>query len=564
LYSLVRIAEYKNALDQSQYPPYWASNLYGGLGSPDFVYYAPLYSFVSSSLISLAGGIDSAAALTLMLTSVAGLIFMFLFLRELLGRYEINDDGAIRVGLYFYGLSPYLIADKLIRSASAEFMALSIAPLVFYGIVLIQRKPRAGSIILSVGIALTILSHNLTALIVFALSLFVVVLMYYNDKIKLAYSSASMMLGLCMSAFFWLPALYYKSLVRAELLTIDKFDFHNQFKGFVQYFWVEKFYSAGPFPIILLMMAGAVYIYQARNKNNHILFPTIILLAALSVLFILLQLSVSIPLWEIIPFMELFQFPWRMMGPLALVTAVLAAILFACITTSLFNRKKRLAEFIILIACLLVAVPQLNKVRTFTTHADMALPEFLSAESIRHQAMPATVGDEYLPKYADPSLLSKAISNNRPLDFSISTDFVTPMKSEKSIVDKGEYTDADRLEKIIQEDNPVFSYSDGMSISGTSSDDKSIIIHLFSKSSGIIHLARWYYPVWHAHLNGLPLNVFPDERGLLSAHVPAGRHKLEITKAPPTLRQYTLIISAISLAIWLLMMIITILVRRTD
>ena len=49
-------------------------------------------------------------------------------------------------------------------------------------------------------------------------------------------------------------------------------------------------------------------------------------LLAAALILIGLQLRVSTPLWESLLWLPFVQFPWRLMGPLALVTAVAAGI----------------------------------------------------------------------------------------------------------------------------------------------------------------------------------------------------------------------------------------------
>ena len=48
IFELVRVTEYGHALGAGQYPPFWADNLYGGYGSPIFLFYAPQFMLVAS------------------------------------------------------------------------------------------------------------------------------------------------------------------------------------------------------------------------------------------------------------------------------------------------------------------------------------------------------------------------------------------------------------------------------------------------------------------------------------------------------------------------------------
>ncbi len=69
VHGLIRVKEYQLALANYQLPPYWAENLYGGYGSPIFLFYAPLYMFVATIFYLLTGSI------------IGSSIFAILFLR---------------------------------------------------------------------------------------------------------------------------------------------------------------------------------------------------------------------------------------------------------------------------------------------------------------------------------------------------------------------------------------------------------------------------------------------------------------------------------------------------
>ena len=66
IFELVRVAEYKHALSAGQYPPFWADNLYGGYGSPIFLFYAPLFMLVASAFAAVFDSIAWGATATLL------------------------------------------------------------------------------------------------------------------------------------------------------------------------------------------------------------------------------------------------------------------------------------------------------------------------------------------------------------------------------------------------------------------------------------------------------------------------------------------------------------------
>jgi len=75
-FELVRIAEYGHALAGGPLPPAWAGNLYGGYGSPIFLFYAPLYAAFASAFAFISGSIPLGAVLALAAFAALGAFAM--------------------------------------------------------------------------------------------------------------------------------------------------------------------------------------------------------------------------------------------------------------------------------------------------------------------------------------------------------------------------------------------------------------------------------------------------------------------------------------------------------
>jgi len=61
LFELVRTSQFKSALMNGQFPPYWGEDLFRGFGSPIFLFYAPLYSFMFTVCPFLTASINTLA-----------------------------------------------------------------------------------------------------------------------------------------------------------------------------------------------------------------------------------------------------------------------------------------------------------------------------------------------------------------------------------------------------------------------------------------------------------------------------------------------------------------------
>src|SRR5262245_19725798 len=82
-YELVRIAEFRYAWMDGQRPPFWASDLYGGYGSPIFLFYPPLYIGLSAALVQITNDVITAASIALVIFSVVGVVLMWRLIRQI-------------------------------------------------------------------------------------------------------------------------------------------------------------------------------------------------------------------------------------------------------------------------------------------------------------------------------------------------------------------------------------------------------------------------------------------------------------------------------------------------
>ncbi len=522
IFELVRVAEFKTALTHGQFPPYWGENLYGGYGSPIFLFYAPLFSFISAICSFLTNSITSGSIGTLLVFSLVGLLAMKLSLQAALGRETFENEAAARVSSYFLILNPYLICDKLLRNANAEYIALCISPLALSGLLIIDRKPRFGALLLAISLAATITAHNLTALITTALISTGAVVLYLSRKriILSVIIAGSVLLGIGLSAFFWVPALYYAPFVRIDQMTGGEFDFHNQYKPLLSFFGYDQFYAAGL--LIPLTLLCAVWIFRVARKRKELPYMKLYFFAfGSSLIFLFLQTRASVFIWEKIPYMPLFQFPWRMMGPLALVSSIVAGLSFAYLCEGRSRKVIILAELAILILCSINAFPHLKAARPLPESVSDQLSYMFTEDTIRREMLPATVLDEYLPRSAYPGLLLLRPAWLGPVMKGTSTPQIKVLK------DSG----------------------------------KEIILETNADTPARLQFARWFFPGWRCLLNGRSHEPGADESGLVEVSIPAGFNKVTLQLMAPVMRREGLWISFASLILWIGIMVLSLVNR---
>lgn len=380
-FELVRIAEFRFALLDGQLPPFWASNLYGGLGSPIFLFYPPLYLTLSAALVPLTTSVANAAVATLVVFTLMGAGLVWKLMRQVCPA----EPAGARIAVVLYSLQPYLLADKWVRNANAEFAALSILPAVLIGAT--AREPRRAFWWTTISLTAVILAHNVIALVAAALAFMVAALVHRNAR-ALAPVGLGGLTALGLTAFFWLPAFVLLPLVQHNDLLIGKFDFHGQFPDLRAVFSTAEFYSGGwlVLPLLVAMILSPV-------KDNHAR-KVVRVFALMAVGLILMMTRFSTIAWEKLPLLPYAQFPWRLTGPLAVLLAAGGGIAANALKRPLIRRT---AEAGVLVFAIVNAYPAMQRYVPLSPQIKTQAERVLTRDGIRAQKLRATVYDEYRP-----------------------------------------------------------------------------------------------------------------------------------------------------------------------
>lgn len=345
---IFRLHELSYLVRGGEFYPRWAPNFYHGYGYPIFNYYAPLTYYLALPL-ELLPQIDAVLASKAVL--VAGMLLgglgLYGYVRDLWGR----RAGYVAAALYVY--SPYLLyIDPHIRGALPEAFSFGVFPLALWALDRLRRRPTAGSWLAS-GLltAAVILSHNLMGLFFFGLLLswcaWQAGLVWWEKRRMagnvagaelLTWSSVgrpviALILGLGLSAFFWLPVFLERDAVTLNTLVGagGNYDFRTHFLSLGELLAFSTLPDWGatqsPFRFNLGVaqwvggLLGMVMLLLGRVRRRGQLG----FFAVASIVVVLLMTSASLPIWEAIPFFPYFQFPWRLLGAAAAMLAILGA-----------------------------------------------------------------------------------------------------------------------------------------------------------------------------------------------------------------------------------------------
>ena len=281
-------------------------------------------------------GIDAVEGVkfVLLFSLLAGAAGTYGFVRANWGR----PAGFVAAAAFTY--APYIqYVDPHARGDLAEVLALGIAPLAFWAADSFQRKKGwLHWVATALFTAAIITSHNLLAMVFFALLLGWALWQTSSDWQDRSnrWLIAALFAGVGLAAFFWLPVGLEQDAVNLNTLLgageQDNFDFRNHFLTLGTMLspsrlidWgatePEFVFNLGMLQWVLALVGGTALVRgRVAQKRQAIFFVT----AVLGLLFMMLPWSE--PIWAALPLIEFLQFPWRLLGPIAFMLAVLAGV----------------------------------------------------------------------------------------------------------------------------------------------------------------------------------------------------------------------------------------------
>src|SRR5215831_15413769 len=314
--------------------PRWAEWANFGYGEPRFIFYPPLSWLLGALLGRLVPWNAVTAVLVVCVLTLAG-VAMYALLRSCLANRSSNLLGAA-----CFTANPYALLIVYARSDFAELLAMALFPLVFLGVFRIcgyvrEFRPAGGFpdvAALALPFAAVWLANAPAAVILTYGTGFLLVLGAIERRSlrPLFSGGAGMLLGLALSSFYLIPAIYEQRWVHIAgalaggLTPAENFLYarttdaeHDAFNR-----------VASNMAVVLLawVAAMAVAVSRTGRQRQDRLAPGMVLsLRALAAAVLLLLLPVSSVLWSYLPELRFVQFPWRWMSVLAVVAALFTA-----------------------------------------------------------------------------------------------------------------------------------------------------------------------------------------------------------------------------------------------
>ncbi len=325
----VQLIDFYRNLSEGVLIPRWAGDLCGGYGCPVYIleyilpyYFASFFHFIGFSFLT-------SIKLVLVGAFITSGITMYLWAKEEFGKIS-GFLAAI-----FYLFAPYHLIDFHFRGSVGEILSFVFIPILFlFTKKLIETNARKYFFLETLAVFSLILTHSSTTIISLPLAVCYAVIVWFRKKDKsikdIVLFFASIIYGILLSTFYWLPAL------REVQYTWWVNTTFGDFKPIAEYLYSPILYGflfqghQGEFRLIigyfhLLAIFLAIFFLLKNKIDKNLKFLLLFLLLSFFILFFML-LSVSKPVWEHISLLHTFIVVWRLLVPIAFITSAIAGI----------------------------------------------------------------------------------------------------------------------------------------------------------------------------------------------------------------------------------------------
>jgi len=467
---------FADAVFAGEFFPKWISQMTVGCGSSVFFFYSPFPYYVAAIFDWLPHNLNIVAAFVLA-HFCAGVAFYYWAL-------EWCKKKPAIIGSFVYILMPYIWIDMYIREAFTEFFAFALIPLLLKFTLRIINGNYKSVFAFSVIYALLIMStlHGvlLGSLLVLAYSLY----LFYEKKsfAGLFPMAAGTLLGLGLAAFYLLPlieAFPHASLSISGDVFKENYYFANNFfpnEGNVLMIAILNLMA-----IITIFILPSKEIRKKLRKEKFFVFWLVTLFTCLFMTTIL-----SYPIWKVLPFFQILQFPYRFYILISLIIPTLIAYIF---NIDYEDYKNKL--YFIFPVFLITVFALVGLTRT-PLHANLGMQY-----SIVHQP------NEYIPRYADRTWLTAKNMN----------------ELKKNLEDKYQFC---TVKKVVSDDAEMET------LDIKTWKNRELKFDLSMKENGTIKIGQFDFPNRVAFDGEKPLAITPSEKGFISLNLPKGEHNIRI------------------------------------
>lgn len=487
-WAVVRAVEMFREVRDFQFPPRYSGALNFGYGYPLFNFAYPLPYYLTTIMHFFHIGFVDSVKILFASSVVFSAFFMFLASKKF---WQSTLAGAVSTILYIY--FPYRMVDLYTRGSLGESVAFALFPLLFYLILMVsETKNKLAVVLLSFAIAALVLSHNIMAVYFFPILVVFVGRLIYFKKENVWQYILSLLLGILLPAYFWLPAIVEKQYIslsqipiadrNLHFVTLDKLLFPRF--GYGASTDIDGFsYQLGIAHIIIVFLLVVFFIKNFKKTKTVQVRISIILLGVFFLLLLLLFPFTS-PIWASIPILSEINYPWTLLAPMGFLISFLSGYLAI----------QKIIKYIVAVIAIVAIIQVLPyaKPKGYLNRGD-------SFYMTNHAT--TTSSDEYMPLWVK-------------------------QKPEKRWKEKVEIVKGEgEISNILYTSNQI-----------------AFEAKLYKAST--IQINTIYYPGWNISVNGTFLGTFPSgAKGVMTQELQKGEHSVKAVFRETNLRIFADIIS---------------------
>ncbi len=331
-WAVVRLTDMYREIKDLQFPARFSGYLNFEYGYPLFNFTYPLPYYLGLIFVFLKMGFVNSIKILFSLSIIFSAFSMFLLSASL---WKNKWAGIISAIIYTY--APYRIVDLFVRGSIGESLSFVLFPLILLFIKKLYDYPKSYKNIIILGFlyALLITTHNvmtiLFGIVVFLIALIALLFKKVDFLFRLV---VSLILSLCFSAFFWIPAIFEKNLI-----LLSKIPIADRVANFVklEQLLISRWGYGVPIdangfgyqigiPQILIFCLVLIMLLLKKNKERKI--GLFLLLSTIGISLLLFPPSSFI--WNHVPLLSEINYPWIMLGIIAFLISLTAGYLTKC------------------------------------------------------------------------------------------------------------------------------------------------------------------------------------------------------------------------------------------
>jgi uncharacterized membrane protein len=476
---------YESFLNGDIYPS-WSLNRNYGFGGMESRLYPPLSHYSLAIGFYLTGSWHIGSWIVFTIFTFLGALGIYLWAKEYLPARQAVFAGC------FYALMPYHLNQLYNTFFFAEFVGSSVLPFSFYFVSRACRRGKTSDVVgLAISFAALVLTHlPLTVIGSLCLAIYALTLLKRENLfLQIGKLSASVLLGLAASSFFWTKVLLEKDLMAKTAVYADPWlDYRlhflltpiQNFDGalLTRIYETSSFYYDLMFLMTVVLVVGCTIPFLIWLKGKEFKMKGVWILFGLSVF---LAIPFSRFVWDALKPLQETQFPWRWLA----IVCIGASMLSACYVNHLFEWFKTRNRPLALIIC--------GCILSFITY---------SASQVIRQA-------PYIEKGGINEFMDRTSSD-------IGFTFWWTIWTRKAAFDNKEKVSANERKTEIR--------------NWTATDREFQIGEGTAKEARV---ATFYHPNWKATVNNIPTQIKSDENGAILIPIPTAKSSVKLNFVEP-------------------------------